>query len=261
VNTPPPFDAERFRRLSQSRRLALGEPLVARRITASTNDLALAAAHEGAPHGATFVADEQTAGRGRRGNRWSSAPGADLTCSIVLRPRLAGERASALTLAIGLAVRDAAQDRTKTPLAVKWPNDVVAGRAKLAGILVESKLQGSKLAAVVAGIGLNVATREFPDELRGAATSLALLGAADLDRETLLADLLERLDTRVRAFETSGLFALLDDLRRHDALLERPICVDGVPGVARGIDESGALLFDEGSGVKRVLAGHVTFTP
>lgn len=244
----PPFNPERFEDLRQQHQLSLGQALVVSAATGSTNDDALAAAKEGAAHGSVWVTEQQSAGRGRRGNSWLSPAGANLLTSILLRPNIAPERASGLTLAVGLAVRSAAQRWVKSPLGIKWPNDVVAGPLKLGGILVESVLESTgprpKVGAVVVGIGLNVGMVEMPSELRLTATSLALLGAQHPSREELLADLLKELEARLNVYEESGLRELLRELREHDALFGKPIRVDGEAGVMRGISENGALLLE-----------------
>jgi BirA family transcriptional regulator, biotin operon repressor / biotin---[acetyl-CoA-carboxylase] ligase len=252
------FDAARFSELARGRGLALGSPLTALEVTESTNDLALDAARAGAPHGATFIAEQQTRGRGRRGRQWSSPPGQNLTFSTLLRPKLEPERASSLTLAVGLAVRDVVAARVGAEVGVKWPNDVVAQGRKVAGILVESQLVSGRISALVVGIGLNVSMRDLPPDISEIATSLALLGSAELERERLLCDLLAELDRRVRAHEALGLPALLDELRAHDALLGRRISVEGAVGVARGIDRSGALLVEDERGqVSPIVSGTV----
>ncbi len=254
----PAFDENRARALLEARGASLGRPLAYRTVTGSTNDDAMAAARAAAPHGATFVADEQTSGRGRRGHRWSSAAGESLTFSVLLRPKLSLERLSALTLAVGLAVRDAVAMRVELDVQVKWPNDVLVGGRKLAGILVESQVTGGALSAVVVGVGLNVAMRELPDEIQSTATSLALLGAADLDRETLLVDFLQALERRVRSYERAGLEPMLEDLARHDALEGKRVRIDAISGIVRGIDRDGALLVEDDAGTRhRVLAGTV----
>lgn len=254
----PAFDPARAEALLAGRHAVLGRPLDYRAVTGSTNDDAMAAARAGAPHGATFVADEQTAGRGRRGHRWSAAPGENLTFSVLLRPRLELERLSALTLAVGLAVRDAVARRVRAPVQVKWPNDVFVGGRKIAGILVESQLTAGRLSAVVVGVGFNVGMRELPEEIRESATSLALLDAAELDREALLVDLLEALATRAETYERAGLEPMLDELARHDALRGTRVRIEGVEGIARGIDRDGALLVEDSAGTRRrVLSGTV----
>jgi BirA family biotin operon repressor/biotin-[acetyl-CoA-carboxylase] ligase len=256
------FDATSFQRLAEARGLELGSPLTVVEVTSSTNDDALAAARLGAPHGATFVAETQKRGRGRRGARWASVAGESLTFSVVLRPRFPAAKLSPLSLVVGLAVRAAAAARVAAPLGVKWPNDVVSDDKKLAGVLVESQITGDRVEAVIIGIGLNVSMRELPAEVRGIATSLALLDAADLAREALLVDLLAELEARLKNYEASGLAPLLEELRDHDALAGRRVQVDWgdrkVVGTARGIDACGALLItSDDNEVHALTAGQV----
>jgi BirA family biotin operon repressor/biotin-[acetyl-CoA-carboxylase] ligase len=256
------FDVARFGELRRARGLALGDPLVAVALTGSTNDDAMAAARAGARDGATFVADEQSRGRGRHGARWASPPGENLLCSIVLRRGLAPERAGTLTLAVGLALRDAVQPRVQVPIRIKWPNDLYANDRKLAGILLESQLQAGKVEVVVAGIGLNVAMRALPDEIAGVATSLALCGATSLEREVLLADVLEAIERRLEAHVARGLGPVLDELRAHDALLGRRVRSDEVRGQACGISDAGALLIRDDRGrVHALRSGSVSLEP
>ncbi|MBM4362120.1 MAG: biotin--[acetyl-CoA-carboxylase] ligase [Deltaproteobacteria bacterium] len=253
-----PFDTGRFSRLRAARGLSLGEPIAAVGSTDSTNDDALEAARAGAPHGALFVADEQRAGRGRRGHRWTSPPGVNLTASLLLRPTLPPERLGALPLVVGLAVRALSARHVSSPLVVKWPNDVLAGSRKLAGVLVEARLDGAHIDALVVGVGLNLGMRDLPPEIAEIATSLALLGAAPLGREEALVELLAELEPRLAAFERGGLEPLLDELRAHDGLLGARVIVGDVSGVAAGIDADGALLLEQPGGeIARVTSGTV----
>jgi BirA family transcriptional regulator, biotin operon repressor / biotin---[acetyl-CoA-carboxylase] ligase len=252
------FDPVRFRELHAERGLELGEPLVFSAVTGSTNDDALEAARSGAAHGATYVADLQTAGRGRRKSEWLSAPAENLLFSVLLRPKLSAEQLSGLTLAVGLAVRDALTLHIAQPPLIKWPNDVLVEDKKLCGVLVESQIRGTEPNAVVVGIGLNVNAREFPQDLAAKATSLALLDANPKAREPLLCDLLEALAARLRRFEDSGVAGIREDLAAADALLGRQVRVEETVGVARGIDELGRLLVEDASGnVHALLSGSV----
>jgi BirA family biotin operon repressor/biotin-[acetyl-CoA-carboxylase] ligase len=247
------FDASRFAELREARGITLGSPASAVLETGSTNDDALAAVKDGAPHGAVFVAESQTRGRGRRGHTWTSPPSANLTFSLLLRPRVPAERVAQLALVAGLAVRAAVAPLVNEPIAVKWPNDVVLGRRKLAGILVESRLSGAIVEAVVVGIGLNVHMDSLPPDIAAVATSLALLGAEGVRREALLVDVLAAFEVRLGRFLShgphgAGLAPLLDELRVHDALLDQSITVGGVRGVGAGIAEDGSLLVRDGEG-------------
>jgi len=247
------FDSERIRR-----GVKLGEMTQWLASTESTNDDALAAAKAGAPHGALFGAETQTAGRGRRGNAWFSAPAEGLWFSLLLRPRFGPELSPFLPLCAGLAVRAACASLIAQPLGVKWPNDLLAGRRKLAGILVESQLQGSSLASAVIGVGVNVAQREFPEPVAALATSLALLGAEALRRERLLAGILHELEARLRLLEAGNTDAITQELAAHDALAGHRIRIDAQQGVARGIDAAGRLLLELADGsVWPCSSGHV----
>jgi BirA family biotin operon repressor/biotin-[acetyl-CoA-carboxylase] ligase len=252
------FDADRFRSEARERKPALGRPLMYLPITGSTNDDALAAARSGAPHGSVFLADEQTKGRGRRGHSWLSAPGENLLFSVLLRPELQLTRVSALTLAIGLALRDAVAPLIAAPASLKWPNDLLVNGKKIAGVLVESQLQGDQLQAVVVGVGLNVSTRAFPAEISAIATSLALLGAARLEREALLFDLLEAIALRVAAYQLGGVSGILGELNAADALRGQRVRVGEVAGVGRGLDDQGRLLLEDPQGAQHaILSGTV----
>src|SRR6266536_1220826 len=153
--------------------------------TGSTNADLLARALAGEPEGAVLAAEEQRAGRGRMGRTWTSPPRAALTFSVLLKPAVPPARRGWLPLLAGVAVAEAVTAVTSIPASLKWPNDVLAGDAKLCGILAESA--GG---AVVAGVGLNVSAEpaELPDPGPGAlaATSLRAAGATALDREPLL---------------------------------------------------------------------------
>lgn len=252
------FDVARFTALRRERGLGLGAPLSAVAETGSTNDDAMEAARAGAPHGATFVADAQTRGRGRRGARWTSPSGQNLLVSVLLRPAISPERAGTLTLAVGLAVRDVVAARVGGSVRVKWPNDVWVDEQKVAGILLESQLEAGNVSALVVGVGLNVGMRELPAELRGIATSLVLSGDPNPTREAVLVDLLAALEQRLAVHQRDGLAPVLDELRRFDALAGRRVRVDRVEGFAAGLAPDGALIVrgDDG-GEARVTSGGV----
>jgi BirA family biotin operon repressor/biotin-[acetyl-CoA-carboxylase] ligase len=238
------------------------------RSTGSTNaDLLARAADPGSPEGQVLVAEEQTAGRGRLGRSWSSRPGASLTFSVLLRPAtVPAARRGWLTLLAGVAVASAVRSVGCVDAVLKWPNDVLAGDRKLAGILAEQSPDGS---AVVIGTGLNVdaVPGEIPVSATGlAATSLRAEGAT-VSREDLLLGLLDRLEHWYGAFradpdpERSG---LLDAYRGLCETLGRTVRVEmpagGVlTGVARDVDAEGRLLVAEGPGdsVTPVSAGDV----
>jgi len=218
----------------------IGAPRVHLRSTDSTNERAKELALAGAPHGTLVTADEQTVGRGRQGRAWAAAPREALLMSLVLR-----RVEPTLPLAAAVAVCDA----LPVDCEIKWPNDVWHERRKLAGILVEGRLQEGW---AVLGIGLNVTTTEFRVELSGIATSLRLAGV-EYEVEALLPELLAALERRLDA----PVAELLAAWSERDALRGERVRWDAGEGTAAGIDESGALLVDTPKGRVALDAGEV----
>jgi BirA family biotin operon repressor/biotin-[acetyl-CoA-carboxylase] ligase len=245
---------------------SIGRPLVVVEVTGSTNDDAKQAAGGGAPHGATFIADAQRAGRGRGGHIWHSPPGENLYLSVVLRPRLKADRVPPITLAVGALVARVVErfvGEGAGPIGVKWPNDIFvfafAGGRKLGGILVEGRLRGAEVAHVVVGLGLNVRTTGFPPEIADRATSLQRLGCERLERSAIAAALLAEIGAGLSVFEAEGLEPFLKELSARDVLRGTCVDVSGERGVAEGIDGDGRLLIrrEDGS-LGRVASGEVT---
>ncbi len=220
---------------------ALGTPRLHLRATDSTNLRARALATAGAPHGTLVTAAEQSAGRGRQGRRWSAPPGRALLMSLVLRrpPPL-------LPLVAAVAVADVCGRDAR----IKWPNDVLIGGRKVAGILVEGRPQEGW---AVLGVGLNVAVRpeELPEDVRERATGLGL-EPADVDR--MLGDLLAALEARLAAPAADTLEAWA----ARDALHGRRIVWGSGEGTAAGIDGDGRLVVELDDGGRTALdAGEV----
>jgi BirA family biotin operon repressor/biotin-[acetyl-CoA-carboxylase] ligase len=257
-------DLERAAALVAERGSALGAPMHLLATTTSTNDEAKRAAKDGAPHGATWVAEQQTAGRGRQGRTWESPRGENLLFSTLARVACPPSRLPPVALAVGLAVRDAvaAAAPAAAPV-IKWPNDVLVGGRKIAGVLVEAITAGSRVEAVVIGVGINVHTRDFPEEIADRATSVALVSDAPPDRGALLADLLARLDRDLHVVVARGLGLLRGRLEAADALRGNRVRSDGGDeGVASGIDDDGRLLVRRDDGVlARWSAGEVHLLP
>jgi BirA family biotin operon repressor/biotin-[acetyl-CoA-carboxylase] ligase len=237
----------------------LGGPLVHLDVTSSTNDRARELALAGAPAGTTVIAEEQTAGRGRQGRSWVTPRGRGLTLSVLIRPSEPESRAARLApLASALAVCEAAEALAPIECRIKWPNDVLVGDRKLAGILVEARPGDGW---VVVGIGLNVDTPEgeLPPDLVGRATSLRIESGRSLARDEVLDALLERLAGRLGQSEGE---ALLADYRARDALAGKAITWTAAgtafSGEARGIDDRGRLVVVDNGGEQQVLgAGEV----
>jgi len=240
----------------------LGQVLHCREDLPSTNDLAKELAEQGAAHGEVVVAERQTAGRGRRGRSWSSPAGKNLYLSVVLRPDLPPQRAAELTLVASLAVCDACR-QAGVDAAIKWPNDVLVGGRKVAGILTELAAEPDEVHWVVVGIGvnLNASRDDFPDELRETASSLALERGQPVPRALFTAALLSLLEQWLDRHAEEGFAAVRQAWRERSATLGREVRVEAggaeVGGVAEDLDETGALLVRGEGGLVRVVAGDV----
>jgi BirA family biotin operon repressor/biotin-[acetyl-CoA-carboxylase] ligase len=229
----------------------------------STNDEAAAWARAGAPEGAVVLAEQQERGRGRLGRDWHSPPGENLYLSVVLRPPRPPHELPPLTLAAGVAVWDLCAARGFEP-ELKWPNDVLLGGKKVAGVLTEMSAEAERVLHVILGVGLNVNGTTFPAPLRARATSLRLAagpGAPPVPRAALLAELLWRLEARYDEFVQGGPAAVIAAFRERWGGAGRPVRVQTgaelVRGVARDVDEAGALLVERGGALVRVLSGEV----
>ncbi len=229
----------------------------------STNDRARAALGQPGGDGLAVVTDLQTAGRGRRGRTWISPPGANLLFSVGLRPATASPLAGLLGIAAALSVRDAcASFVPDAGLAIRWPNDVVdRDGGKVAGLLVETALEGGELVEAVVGIGINVnwLPSEMPAEIEGRATSLLALSGTPIDRVELLRRALDALGAEVEALERGE--APLARLRASSWLDGRRIEVDTgaemISGRAAGIADDGSLLLDTELGRIALSVGEV----
>ena len=224
----------------------------------STNDRARELLSEPDGDGAVVVADEQTAGRGRRGRSWESPPGRNLYVSVAIAPGVAAAEAWRIGLATALGVVDAVG--SVAPVALKWPNDVVdADGSKLAGLLIETIAEGDRLRGAVLGIGINVNLRraEMPADLRQHATSLADLAGAPVDREALLARLLASLGDELDAVE--GGASPLERYRALCATLGTRVEVEVPEGVVSGravdLDGTGALVVEDDERRRHVVTG------
>ncbi len=204
--------------------------------TGSTNAVVAERARAGEPHGLVVAAEEQVAGRGRQGRTWDSPPRAGLTFSVLLRPSLEPRHLGWVPLWGGVAVARAVREVGELDAVLKWPNDVLVGDRKVAGLLAEAVDGG-----VVLGIGLNVTTRrdELPHEQ---ASSLLLEGAAVTDRETLLKAVLRALAGAVGDRDAASYRALCATVGR-EVRVELP-GGKAVVGVAEAVDEEGRLVVD-----------------
>ncbi len=223
----------------------------------STNRYALAAARDGAAAGLVVVAEEQTAGRGRLGRSWIAPPGAALLVSVLLRPALAPDELHLLTAAGSLAMAEAVEAVCGLRPELKWPNDLLVGDRKLAGVLAEADVDGSEVRAVVVGIGLNVEWDHFPAELAEIATSCSVETGGPVSRAAVLDAFLTRASVRF-----ADLDAAFAEYRARLGTLGRAVRVDRASGPLRGIAvdvaPDGTLLVETADqGIVAVTAGDV----
>jgi len=225
----------------------------------STNDLAMAAATNGACEGLVIAANSQSSGRGRLGRSWASPPGAGLYVSVVLHP--SREALSLITIAAGVAVAEGIEAASGLRAGVKWPNDVYVGGRKLAGILAEA---GSSSSAehVVLGFGINLQPAALPPEVAARATSIERELGRTADRGLVLAECLAALHSRYEALQHHRGASVIDAWRsRAEEHLGRSVEWDADAGVRHGIahdiDSTGALLVRVGEQIVRVISGEV----
>ena len=213
-----------------------------------------------------LAAEEQTAGRGQRGCRWHSAPGAGATFSILRRMRCAPRELAGLSLAVGVAAARALQALGAADVALKWPNDLLAGGrnggAKLGGILIETRIQGREIIAVV-GIGINCRpVRALGKQLRRRLIALDDLLRPAPARNAVIATVAREVLTALESFEIAGLPAFADDwraLHAHEGRRLRVRLADGrtISGIAAGIAPSGALRLRTRGGTRDVSSGRI----
>jgi BirA family transcriptional regulator, biotin operon repressor / biotin---[acetyl-CoA-carboxylase] ligase len=231
----------------------------------STNTAALAAAAKGAPEGSVYLAEEQTAGRGRGAHMWDSARSAGIYCSVVLRPALPPADVLVMALAAGLAVRAAIEmvdPRLQADL--KWPNDLLLEGKKVSGILAEMNAEATRVRYMVVGIGINVNHVEFPEELQKQATSLQIITGSKWSRVELTVALLKSLEQEYRSLigKADARRSILRRFSEQSSWVrgkEVRIEENGIQleGSTEGLDENGFLQIRNEQGLHKVLSGTV----
>ncbi|GAB2181267.1 hypothetical protein DLREEDagrD3_14900 [Denitratisoma sp. agr-D3] len=228
----------------------------------STNTQLLARAEAGAPSGSVLVADRQSAGRGRRGRPWLSAPGDSLTFSLLWRFPADSPAPAGLSLAVGLALAQGLESLGIAGIALKWPNDLLLRGLKLGGVLVE--LQPGQLRSAVIGIGINLhLPPDLPDDVRGIATALDRSGFVAA-REWVLAALLTSLQRTLDTYAVTGFAELRQDWAARHAHQGRLVRISGgteTEGICLGVDGEGALLLQTETGLRTVVSGDVSLRP
>jgi BirA family transcriptional regulator, biotin operon repressor / biotin---[acetyl-CoA-carboxylase] ligase len=232
----------------------------------STNTLAMREADQGQESNTVYIADEQTAGRGRGAHEWHSAAGSGLYVSILLRPRIAPADILWLSLATGLAVQAAVRDLTSIAPDIRWPNDLLLAGRKLGGILTELNAEVTRVRHAVIGIGINVHQPSFPPNLAALATSLRIETGRDWPRQDLLAFLLRHLQSEIERLSTPDqIAAAIVDIRKRlidgsTWIYGKTVTVtesDTFSGVTDGLDSRGFLRVRTVRGVRTVISGGV----
>ena len=248
MNTADSLAPERVEPLLSGR---FGRPYVYEESAESTQRLLSA----DMPEGAVAVADEQTGGRGRQGRSWQAPPGTSLLVSVLLKPSRK-RNVPELSLVGGLATAEAVERATGLAAQIKWPNDVMLNRRKVAGVLAEATPD-----AVVLGIGLNVnqGRDELPGDARVAPASLYTIDGVRRERPGVLADLLGALERNYDLWAEGGLDALYDGVGARDFLRGRKVDLDGRTGTGIGIDRHGRFELDLGGERKTIESGELSF--
>ncbi len=256
-----PLPADLARHLATAR---LGRRVYFYPETDSTNDVAIELARRGEPEGTLVVADHQRRGRGRGGNSWSSPPGRDVLCSLILRPDADARAALAVTLVAAAALSVGLSKLLDVTARVKWPNDVIVGEGKIAGILAESATSGGRVDHVVVGMGINVNSlgEDFPEDLRGRAASCRSLTGEPWDRSLVLADVLGAIEAYYDRFRREGFVPLTGFYESRLWQLGRRVAFERAgareTGVVLGVAGDGALRVElDGGGVVDLRAERI----
>lgn len=224
--------------------------------TDSTNERAKACSAE--KEGSVFIAEIQNHGKGTRGRGWVSPKGTGIWHSILLKPDIPPLEAAQITLVAGIAVCEAVGLNSK----IKWPNDIVIGDKKICGILTEMSSEKNMINYIVCGIGINVNTESFPDEIAHRATSMYIESGKTYARNELIARVLNVFEYYYKKFLDGGLGAILDEYKKHCVTIGRKVSVnfkkETVTGTAVDVDETGALVVETDNGIIHVTSGEVS---
>ena len=235
-------------------------------LTDSTNIQAREQAGQGAPEGTLVVAESQSAGRGRKGRSWIAGTGEGLLFSLILRPKMEPSRAALITLMTAVAVAEALIDQTGINARIKWPNDILVGRKKLAGILTEMSMELDAVDHVIVGVGLNINTpaAAFHPEIKEIATSVMAETAHEFSRVSLLQAILTRFETLYTTLSTKGPESILTRWKGLSDIMGRRVRValmrEDIEGWVEDIDPDGVLLIKNDAGESlRILSGDITY--
>jgi BirA family biotin operon repressor/biotin-[acetyl-CoA-carboxylase] ligase len=241
----------------------LGKQIHYRAEIDSTNRLAKQLAIDGEPEGSVVLAEQQRTGRGRMGREWSSPTGG-IWMSVILRPELAPYQVQAITLTAAVAAVEATYIATGVTPGIKWPNDLLLGKKKIAGILTEVSAEMERVNYLILGVGLNanIPGELFHGQLLGEATSLLAETGISVVRTRWVRSFLEKLEYYYFLALQEGFAEVFDSWRRYSITLGQPVTVRiadrTVTGIATDIDNHGALQLKTDAGIETFMAGEVS---
>lgn len=242
----------------------LGSEVFDYKEVSSTNKIAKAKAAEGVKEGAVFIAEKQTAGRGRLGKTWESPSGTGIWMSLVLRPNILPQDTPNLTLVAGLAICKAIRNITELPAYIKWPNDIIINGKKVCGILTEMSAEMERVNYVIVGIGINVNTVTFPKEIEKQATSLKLEATIGYNRKDIISELLTLFEKYYQIYLNGlSIEPLLDEYKKLCITLQNEVQVITKDKTYWAkpvdIDKTGALIVDNKDGERiSITSGEVS---
>jgi BirA family biotin operon repressor/biotin-[acetyl-CoA-carboxylase] ligase len=243
----------------------IGRDIRVFRETPSTNDLIEKCARDGLKEGIVIFAESQSKGRGRLGRKWVSPAKKGLWFSILLRPNLRTQETTQITVASATALRRAIEAQTGLRIEIKWPNDILVAGRKVAGILTELYAELDRVNHVILGVGVNVnlASSDFPPELRKVATSLQTESGKHVSRPDLAVQILRELEHDYGRLRAGDFVAVADEWEEHCTTIGHEIIIRAgdrrIRGVAESLGEDGALLLRTEHGhLERVMGGDVT---
>ena len=209
------------------------------------------------------VADMQTLGKGRMGRSWSSPAGVGIFMSLCIKPEMAVEKASMITLVTAISICDAIEELYPISATIKWPNDIVINSKKISGILTEMSSDMDGIKYIISGMGINVNNKEFPDDIKDMASSLLIETGILMDRSKLIACIIYHFYKNFHIFlKTEDMSGLKENYEKHLANIGKEVKILDPKGeynaIALSIDESGALLVNTEGKIKRIISGEVS---